>query len=635
MRKWIVLLACLSLNSIALRAADTLRLKSKIDRVTVFFSGAEVFSQAQLQVNKGEHFIIIENLPPNADPQSIKVSGLDGVLIHSVNHRVVEHLPWKDPEIRRLKEEEKALIHQIGALSEKQEVYHIEKRIIIENSKLSNGESSLTAAQIREAADFYRQRLMELSLKQVELQNQITSLHNQWDSLKLKYNKRFVAIKSSQLEITIKLECLRPLRDSLNFSYYTAFAGWTPHYDVRVNSLDQPISLIYKANIYQSSGVDWSHVKLKLSTENPQLSRIAPKIATWILPNKEQTSRYQKPQQASRLLGKVLSPEGAPVPYAPIEIYQGSFDNLIYQTLSDAKGEYSLKPLTTGNYFVKVNHFAYQEFRQSLRISGPEVKFDIKLEKTQILVDGGNHSTKSTKVVTAEDIQNMAVRDITTVGGSYQRIVQVPIMATGTSNDISNLQYEIRKQQSIPSDGKDYSFDMQEAKVPTHYVYQIVPKLDPRAYLIAEISDWEQLQLLPGPARMYLYGSYVGITEVDPSTIKDTLRLSLGQDKGLNVERKVDELVEAEGFFGDDIGKQMAWDIEIRNLKNEMVSLLVYDQVPLSGRDYIRVKALDLGGAKLNSKTGELVWKIDLDAKETRTLKFSYQVRYPRTVTID
>src|SRR5690606_26096563 len=59
-------------------------------------------------------------------------------------------------------------------------------------------------------------------------------------------------------------------------SYLSSQAGWHASYDVRANDLASPIKIIYKANVFQNTGVDWSKVQLRLSSGNPTQSGTAP-----------------------------------------------------------------------------------------------------------------------------------------------------------------------------------------------------------------------------------------------------------------------------------------------------------------------------------------------------------------------
>ncbi|MFR5758780.1 MAG: DUF4139 domain-containing protein [Bacteroides cellulosilyticus] len=49
-----------------------------------------------------------------------------------------------------------------------------------------------------------------------------------------------------------------------------------PFYDVRSGSLAEPISIIYKANIFQNTKEEWKNVELSLSSSNPSTGSVAP-----------------------------------------------------------------------------------------------------------------------------------------------------------------------------------------------------------------------------------------------------------------------------------------------------------------------------------------------------------------------
>ena len=83
-------------------AADTLRLKSSVKNVTLYFSGAQVFRTGNLSLNKGTHFIVLEQLPQGIDKQSIQVNGMANCEVLSVKHRLeFQRQLKKDQEIKK------------------------------------------------------------------------------------------------------------------------------------------------------------------------------------------------------------------------------------------------------------------------------------------------------------------------------------------------------------------------------------------------------------------------------------------------------------------------------------------------------------------------------------------------------
>src|SRR5690606_5554632 len=74
-------------------------------------------------------------------------------------------------------------------------------------------------------------------------------------------------------------------------------------------------------------------------------------------------------------------------------------------------------------------------------------------------------------------------------------------------------------------------------EVPSVLKNYAVPRLDAEAYLLAEIADWQNLDLLPGDANIIMDDTYIGKSVIDPNTTADTLNLPLGRDKRLVVKR--------------------------------------------------------------------------------------------------
>ena len=64
--------------------------------------------------------------------------------------------------------------------------------------------------------------------------------------------------------------------------------------------------------------------------------------------------------------------------------------------------------------------------------------------------------------------------------------------------------------------------------------------------------------------------------------------------------------------------------------KRQDVNLLLKDQFPLSTIKEVEIKLDEEGGAMVNAETGVLTWKLDLKPGESKKVRFSYTVRYPK-----
>ncbi len=176
--------------------------------------------------------------------------------------------------------------------------------------------------------------------------------------------------------------------------------------------------------------------------------------------------------------------------------------------------------------------------------------------------------------------------------------------------------------------------DIQMADVAATYRYETTPKLDADAFLTAQLTGWEKLNLLNGTARIYFEGTYVGESQISLANAKDTLSVGLGRDKRVVVKREKVEDVSSRKTIGSNIRDTYSYRITVRNTKIEPVSLNVYDQIPVSTDSRIEITPDDLAGAELNSETGKLTWRLSLKPNESRVLTFRYTVKYPKGKTL-
>ncbi len=206
-------------------------------------------------------------------------------------------------------------------------------------------------------------------------------------------------------------------------------------------------------------------------------------------------------------------------------------------------------------------------------------------------------------------------------------------IATVVQNNI-NVQYQLDVDYNIPSDGMVHSVQMTEEEVDAEYQYHSVPKMDCRAFLLAKIKEWGNLNLLAGDANLFFGGVYVGKTRIDPNVINDEMLLSLGVDEKVNVKRYQLETDASHSFFGGNKTEVFTYEISIRNNKNESITMDLLDQIPLSHNEEIEINLVDSNGAAYTKDYGKLLWDVEIGPNSIKKFKFSYSVKYPEDKTI-
>jgi uncharacterized protein (TIGR02231 family) len=193
-----------------------------------------------------------------------------------------------------------------------------------------------------------------------------------------------------------------------------------------------------------------------------------------------------------------------------------------------------------------------------------------------------------------------------------------------------NTSFEIDLPYDIPGDGKSYSVAIKDESIKATYKHYAIPKLDKDAFLLAEISNWETLDLLPGDANIIMDNVYLGKSFIDPNTTVDTLNLSLGRDKRIAVKRLLVKEFSKSKVKGETKTETFTYEITVKNNKSKDVSMLLKDQFPVSNIKEVVVKLEDDGGAEVNQEIGTVNWKINLKAGESKKFRFSYSVTYPK-----
>jgi uncharacterized protein (TIGR02231 family) len=292
--RWQMALAALPLMSAGALAAD-IKGASKIDQVTVFPSGAEVTRLAKVKVERGDHVLLITDLPARALPGSIRVEGKatgGRLAIASVDTRRT-FVPRDDAaaaagERKRLEDAIEKLRDDRAQLTATIEALEAQKAFIGNLAKMP-GQGPVLGAQPTQQPDweklltFIGQRhgeaqkgILETQLKVRELDRQIKDLQGKLAALAPRQDER--------TEVKIFVNAGAALDADLTIRYQVGNASWTPYYDARLSTGTKAqapkLGFERRASIQQRTGESWDDVLLALSTTRPGSSTSAPDLPT-------------------------------------------------------------------------------------------------------------------------------------------------------------------------------------------------------------------------------------------------------------------------------------------------------------------------------------------------------------------
>ena len=201
---------------------------------------------------------------------------------------------------------------------------------------------------------------------------------------------------------------------------------------------------------------------------------------------------------------------------------------------------------------------------------------------------------------------------------------------TTLKQGLLNTSFQIDLPYDIESNGLAHSINIKEEQIVSTLKNYAVPKLDGEAYLLAEITNWQNLDLIPGNANIIMDDTYIGKSFLDPNTTADTLNISLGKDRRVSVKRTLVKDATTSKTSANNTKQIFTYDLVVKNNKVKDVVLLLKDQFPLSNINEIEVELLEDDGALVNTEIGVLTWKIVLKPGESIKKRFKYSIKYPR-----
>ena len=197
-------------------------------------------------------------------------------------------------------------------------------------------------------------------------------------------------------------------------------------------------------------------------------------------------------------------------------------------------------------------------------------------------------------------------------------------------NHMISAEFRIDLPYSIKSNNEQHMVLIKNVDLDAEYKYYSVPKYDPSAYLVAQISKLDELQLVPAKANIFFDGSYIGETYLDPTTMDDTLSLSLGKDPNIIVKRTFLKHESKDKIVGTKMERTYAYSIEVKNLKSTNIDIVIQDQVPVTQNAEIEIEALELSKGKIDTRTGIIEWEFSLKPKASKDLLLTYKLKHDK-----
>lgn len=587
------------------------KVKTAVEKVTLFIDGAQVTRSRQVNIPAGRSVIVFTGLSSYLDDRSMQIAARGNFSITAVNRRFnytdslersnrQKTLEKKLDEVLQQQKQQKALLEVINA----------ENEMLKANCSISNRNVATPLAAIKELNEYYASQMQEIKRRIIQTEELIDTLNmreKQYFAELAQLNSRQ---KAPMSEVEVRIDAPAACKGAFTLTYYVQNAGWYPSYDIRSDGLSKPVEIAYKANVFQNTGEEWPDVALSLSSSNPTTGSIAPELQTWWLDFGTTPPLYDLTPTNNTVTGTVYGKN-----YRPLSDVIVKVAGTTIGTSTDARGRFSIT-VPDDAKDLQFDFAGYQTQTKAIGDSPLHVHME---EEESDLPELFIASAKYTTTVAFTGF------DETTDEAETSKAPQVERTQT-----LLGYEFAISQPYTIASDGKVLTVEIGRFDLPARYTYHATPKIDKDAFLVAETTDWEKLNLMEGEANIYFENTFVGKSILSPRETGDTLRFSMGRDRGIRIERTRENDYSKQRTLGSNRTQTVGWKFTLRNTRTEPVELVLTDQLPISRNNSITITEEKLDGGTIDPNSGIVTWHLELKPGAQRDLRLRYAVKYPK-----
>ncbi|ATQ73317.1 hypothetical protein CR152_01445 [Massilia violaceinigra] len=291
------------LAALALLSPACMATNAPVTAVTLYPGSATVVRTAQVAAGATE--VVIDGLPANFNVETVRVQAASGIRVADVVSRVNAGSEAVNPAGAQLQGSIERLKDQRAMLEAEAKSAAIVKGYLErynggapEGAKAQGPDNGKALAGVIDTlgrgASEALIKIQKLAVQQRELDKKIEAMERDLAGLQSE-NKD---VRS----LVVRLSAAKA--GTLTVSYQRDNAGWKPGYRASLDSAASRVDLERLATISQTTGEDWSNVKLTLSTSQPRLSPTGREPQPWLL-------GYRPPQAPESM--RAYAPAPAPM----------------------------------------------------------------------------------------------------------------------------------------------------------------------------------------------------------------------------------------------------------------------------------------------------------------------------------
>lgn len=497
------------------------QVRGVIDSVTVYRGQALVTRAIELPRNDaGLAEIVVTDLPPSIQPESLHAESSGAVRVQSVRYRARPVEADVNHEVKALDEQIEESRRLVAALTRRQALLEEHRKYLdsLQAFVAPSAGVELTRGVLN-AETLEKISLFQMSQRERLAESELTlGIERKAAEARLQHltaRRNAVAAGSSRLLREAVVTISREGADgSLRLRYLVNHASWSPSYNIHADEGREGVRLEYHAAVQQQSGEDWTDAAMTLSTATPTLTARGPDLIPLVI-----------------TLGHAGDPGAT-------------------QSMLVSKGYQDARKELLGR----------QRALAEVRNVGPQRR------------DDGPAPDRDLNELAC----NVQLLDLI-AGERVNRDRREP---SDRPDEVVSVSYEIPGATSLPSRPERQFVRITSARLPAAFAKVATPVLTPHVYNQAAVTNTSGAVLLAGPVTAYLNGAFVGGGETHTVADGQSFVVGFGIDSSLRAARELLERVES--TQGGNRVVELVYRLAVENFGSAPAAIRLLDRLPTS-----------------------------------------------------
>lgn len=283
--------------------AETLRVDSQVNKVTVYQQQGMIERQAKVTLSVGEHTLRFPQLSNALAINSLQflAKGAKPLLLLGVEAKQGEsdfsdQVDYQEAE-KALKDIKNKMAHEEDNLQLIQRQMDLLDKL---ETGFATGDKAFNLEQLQQLQGYTTQTATQLFKQRREGQERLAQHQKALVKTQEHFDEVVQKLGQRNTDVFVKVKVAQAGQYDLSLNYTNAHLTWQPSYQLYYDSQKQQVTLRAYAQLSQHTGEDWQDIQLVFSSGQPISTSAAPETQPWIINYYEPRALPRAPMSMQR-----------------------------------------------------------------------------------------------------------------------------------------------------------------------------------------------------------------------------------------------------------------------------------------------------------------------------------------------